>query len=203
MSKALELAKQLVELLSEQTEIEASNVELSKLKPGDVFETDKRKYVVLEQISGIGTKIISLDLVLEDEKFDDDKIDYKESKLKRKCDNEILADFEQEFGKENIVEHEIDLTTVDGQKCFGTVQCKIRPLTFDEIREYNKILVRPELPHWYWTCTAWSSADRGWPRTMAVACPSGYFSWCNCDVGSGVRPVCILKSDIFVSKAEE
>ena len=164
MSKALDLAKQLVALLSNKEEKEGSKVELSELESGDIFETDKRKYVVLEQVEGIGTKIMSLDFVLENKKFDDTEIDYKKSKLKKKCDTEILEDFESEFGKENLVEPEVDLTTVDNQKCFGTVNCKVRPLTFDEARQYNDILVRSKLPDWYWTCTAWSTDDRGWKK---------------------------------------
>jgi len=203
MSKALDLAKQLVALLSNKEEKEGSKVELSELESGDIFETDKRKYVVLEQVEGIGTKIMSLDFVLENEKFDDTEIDYKKSKLKKKCDTEILEDFESEFGKENLVEHEVDLTTVDNQKCFGTVNCKVRPLTFDEARQYNDILVRSKLPDWYWTCTAWSTKERGMGISIAVVCPSGNIIGINCFNNDGVRPVCILKSNIFVSKVEK
>lgn len=203
MSKELDLAKRLVELLSNKEEKRGVKIELSELEVGDIFETNKRKYVVLEQVDGIGTKIMSLDFILEDEMFDDTEIDYKKSQLKKKCEIEILKDFEKEFGAENIVEHEVDLTTVDNQKCFGTVDCKVRPLTFDEARKYNEILVRSELPDWYWTCTAWSTADRGWKKSIAVVCPSGNFIRNECLSGGGVRPVCILKSNIFVSKVEE
>lgn len=200
MSKALELAKQLVEKLSKLKENTTSKVRLSALKVGDIFETDKRKYVVLEQLDNIGTKIMSLDFILETEMFDDTEIDYKKSQLKKKCEIEILKDFEKEFGAENIVEHEADLTTVDNQKCFGTVDCKVRPLTFDEARKYNEILVRSELPDLYWTCTAWSTADRGWKKSIAVVCPSGDINGFSCSSCNGVRPVCILKSNVCVKK---
>lgn len=203
MSKELDLAKQLVELLSSKEEKEVSRTDLSELEVGDIFETDKRKYVVLEQLDNIGTKIMSLDFILENEKFDDTESDYKKSQLKKKCDIEILKDFEKEFGAENIVEHEADLTTVDNQKSFGTVDCKVRPLTFDEARKYNEILVRSELPDWYWTCTAWSTDDRGWEKSIAVVCPSGLIVRYRCSDDDGVRPVCILKSNIFVSKVKE
>ena len=126
----LKKAKELVELLKQQEE--TGKVELSTLKRGDVFQTTgKRKYKVLEQY-GDTTKIISLDLVKENVEFGDTS-DYKTSKVKKLCDTEILKDFEKEFEAENIETHTADIITADGQK-LGTVDCKFRPITFDEAR---------------------------------------------------------------------
>lgn len=195
----LQKAKELVELLEKQEE--AGKVELSMLKRGDVFQTTgKRKYKVLEQY-GDTTKIISLDLVKENVEFGDTS-DYKTSKVKKLCDIEILKDFEKEFGAENIETHTADIITADGQK-LGTVDCKIRPITFDEAREYTDITPNNDLNDWYWTLSPWSTKERGWKKALAVVSPSGYVSSDRCDVGDGVRPVCILKSNIFVSKVEE
>lgn len=197
--KILELVKQIAGLLENKNN--SSKVEIRTLKQGDIFETDKRKYIVLEQFIGM-TEIISLDFVLKDEKFDDTEIDYKKSQLKKKCDTEILKDFEEEFGSNNIIEHSVALTTLDGQKCFGVIRSKVRPLTFDEARKYNEILARYELPDWYWTCTAWSTADRGWSTAIAVVCGFGGIYTRNCDLYYGVRPICFLKNDVLVSKVE-
>ena len=94
---------------------ETGKIELSTLKRGEVFRTTgKRKYKVLEQY-GDATKIISLDLVKENAKFGDNT-DYNKSNVKKLCDTEILKDFEEEFGAENIEEHTADIITVDGQK---------------------------------------------------------------------------------------
>lgn len=195
----LQKAKELVELLEQQEE--AGKVELSMLKRGEVFQTTgKRKYKILEQY-GDTTKIISLDLVKENVKFGDTS-DYKTSKIKKLCDTEILKDFEKEFGAENIETHTADIITADGQK-LGTVDCKIRPITFDEARGYTDITPNPCLNDWYWTLSPWSTKERGLEKTCAVFSPSGYFNGFNCYNGNGVRPVCILKSNIFVSKAEE
>ena len=65
-----------------------------------------------------------------------DNTDYNKSNVKKLCDTEILKDFEEEFGAESIEEHTVDIITVDGQKV-GSVKCKIRPITFDEAREYR------------------------------------------------------------------
>ena len=195
----LQKAKELVELLEKQEE--TGNVELSMLKRGDVFQTTgKRKYKVLEQY-GDTTKIISLDLVKENVKFGDTS-DYKTSKIKKLCDTEILKDFEKEFGAENIETHTADIITADGQKLV-TVDCKIRPITFDEAREYTDITPNNDLNDWYWTLSPWSTKERGWEKACAVVSPSGYVCFSFCNYVNGVRPVCILKSNIFVSKAEE
>ncbi len=195
----LQKAKELVALLEKQEE--SGKVALSTLKRGDVFQTTgKRKYKVLEQY-GDTTKIISLDLVKENVEFGDNT-DYNKSNVKKLCDTEILKDFEEEFGAESIEEHTVDIITVDGQKV-GSVKCKIRPITFDEAREYTDITPNNDLNDWYWTLSPWSTEERGWGKSLAVVSPSGYVGSGICSSGIGVRPVCILKSNIFVSKVEK
>ena len=195
----LQKAKELVELLEKQEE--TGNVELSTLKRGDVFQTTgKRKYKVLAQY-GDTAKIISLDLVKENVEFGNTS-DYKTSKVKELCDTKILKDFEEEFGAENIETRTVDIITVDGQK-LGTVDCKIRPITFDEARGYTDITPNPCLNDWYWTLSPWSTKERGWKKACTVVSPAGGVGDVSCSYGSGVRPVCILKSNIFVYKVEE
>lgn len=176
---------------------------LSELNPGDIFQTTgKRKYKVLEQCAEY-TRIISLGFVKENVKFNDGTTDYNKSSLKKLCDTEILEDFEEEFGEENIETEISDLITVDGQK-IGVVKCKVRPLTFDEARKYTELTPNNELNDPYWTCSAWSTAERGWRYALAVVSPSGFISDYNCSVGSfGVRPVCIFSSSIFESKNDK
>ena len=195
----LQKAKELVELLEKQEE--SGKAKLSTLKRGEVFQTTgKRKYKILEQY-GDTTKIISLDLVKENVKFGDNT-DYNKSNVKKLCDTEILKDFEEEFGAENIKEHTTDIITVDGQK-IGTVDCKVRPITFDEARGYTDITPNPCLNDWYWTLSPWSTKERGWEKACTVVSPSGIIVNISFNCGIGVRPVCILKSNIFVSKVEE
>ena len=196
----LKKAKELVELLEKQEK--SCRVRLSELNPGDIFQTTgKRKYKVLDQCTEY-TRIISLGFVKENVKFDDDTTDYNKSSLKKLCDTEILKDFEEEFGEENIENDISDLITVDGQK-IGVVKCKVRPLTFDEARKYTDLTPNNKLNDCYWTCSAWSTEERGWKYALTVVSPSGCFLRNLYDICNGVRPVCILKSNIFVSKTEE
>lgn len=200
MSKALEVARELVRQLEEAER--KNKVELSTLAPGDVFEIGKNDFIVLEQI-GAETKIISKDFMAEDIVYDEDSRDYNESNLKKVIENEIQPIIESEVGENNLVEHTVELTSVDMQHEFDDCKCKVRPITFDETRKYNNLLPNKELDDWWWTCTPWSTAERGCKYSIAVVSSAGNFfnRFCNCDYG--VRPVCILKSNIFVSKKGE
>ena len=176
-----------------------NDVELSTLNPGDVFENGIGKFIVLEQ-GTTGTAVISQELMRKGVRFDDGSPDYKTSSLRKLMNGEILDELEEVFGAGNIIEHEVDLTTVDMQPDFGTCECKVRPITFDEARKYNDLLVNKEIGGWWWTCTPWSTEERGWKYSVAVVAPSGGIDHYSCDSNCGVRPFCILKSNIFVSK---
>lgn len=199
-SNILELAKKLVAAI--EKEDQKNKVMLKDIPVGGKFDTGIGRFIVLEQKENY-TAVITEDLYREDVKFDDDCTDYKKSPLRELCEGEILNEFVAEFGEDNICENEAGLVTVDGQEVFGKLLTKVRPLTFDEAREYNDLLVNKDLPDWYWTCTPWSTKERGWKYSVAVVSPSGNFGYSSYDGGFGVRPFCILKSNIFVSKVEE
>ena len=178
-------------------------VQLSALEPGDVFNTSFGQLIVLEHKNDIGTLVISKDLMKEDVRFDAKEPDFANSEIKKVLDEEILPLFEKEFGSENIVEHEVSRITVDVQKRYEPCLCKVRLLKFDEARVFNDYLVNKELGDWYWTMTPWSTVERDWPKSVAVVSPSGDFDDGGCYLSYGVRPVCILKSNIFVSKKND
>ena len=197
---ALSVAKELVKILEELHE--KNLVMLADLKPGDKFSTGIGNFVVLEQKEDCAV-IITEKLYMEVEIFDASCNDYKKSSLREKFDGEILDEFISEFGEKNICENEAGLVTVDGQKDFEKLLTKVRPLTFDEAREYNDLLVNEKLTDWYWTCTPWSTEERGYGYVVAIVSPRG--NVCNgiCSDDCGVRPVCILKSNLFVSRVKE
>lgn len=138
MSKALEAARELVKMLEENER--ADKVQLSTLNPGETFKIGEHDFIVLEQKQE-QTMVISKGFMAENEKFDDDTRDYNESSLKKLIDRYIQPIIENEVGADNLVEHDVDLTSVDMQKEFGTCRCKVRPITFDEARNYNDLLV--------------------------------------------------------------
>lgn len=200
MSKALEVARELVRQLEGAER--KNKVELSTLAPGDVFEIGKNDFIVLEQMS-FETKVISKDFMTENIVYDEDSRDYNESNLKKVIEDKIQPIIESEVGENNLVEHTVELTSVDMQHEFDDCKCKVRPITFDEARKYNNLLPNKELDDWWWTCTPWSTAERGWDYSMAVVSSAGCIYDYGCSNCGGVRPVCILKSNIFVSKKGE
>ena len=199
MSKALDMARELVKKLEEEEK--QSKVQLSTLNPGEIFKIGEYDFIVLEQCEE-RTAVISKGLMAENVKFDEDSRNYKESNLKKVIENQIQPVIEKEVGSKNLIEHEVDLTSVDMQDEFGGFKCKVRPITFDEARLYNNLLVNKNLNDWWWTCTPWSTEDREWKYSITVVAPSGNFNLNGCDSSCGVRPFCILKSNIFVSKGE-
>lgn len=176
-------------------------VELATLKAGEVFKIAEHDFIVLEQQKG-QTAVISKSFMAEDIVFGESK-DYSTSNLKALIERDIQPVIENAVGAENVVEHEVDLMSVDMQNEYGSCRCKVRPITFDEARKYNNLLVNKALLDWWWTCTPWSTKERGWKWSVAAVSPSGGIIDCNgYGSGIGVRPFCILKSNIFVSKGE-
>ena len=199
MSKALEMARELVKQLEEAEKY--NKVQLSVLNLGDTFKVGEHDFIVLDKYYGT-TKVISKDFMSEDIVFDEDTRDYSKSNLKKIIESDIQPIIEAELGADNIVEHTVDLTSVDMQHEFGPCTCKVRPITFDEARKYNDLLANNNLDDWWWTCTPWSTESRNRKYSVTVVAPAGCISGRSCYDSLGVRPVCILKSNIFVSKGE-
>lgn len=199
-SKALEMARELVKQLEEAEK--TNKVQLSELKAGEVFKIGEHDFIVLEQFAGT-TSVISKNLMAENVTFDTNTRNYENSSLKKYIENNIQPIIEAEVGEENIVTSTVDLISVDMQHEFSNkCECAVRPLTFGEAREYNNLLVNEKLNDWWWTCTPWSTHSRGYTRSIAVVSPSGIIGSSSCYGVNGVRPFCILKSNIFVSKGE-
>lgn len=199
MKEAIKLVEKALEIL--KSEEKKEKVVLNSLKPGETFMIGKHEFIVLKQ-NYVTTNVISKNLMAENVWFDGDTIDYNKSALKKYIDEKIKPIILENVGAGNLVEHSVPLTSVDNQNEFNDCICEVRPITFDESREYNDLLVNEDLPDCYWTITPWSTAERGWKYSISVVSPSGYISSSSCSISSGVRPFCILKSNIFVSKGE-
>lgn len=199
MSRELELARELVRKLEEAEK--DNKVQLSELQPGETFKIGEHDFIVLEQNGCSGTtNVISKGFMSEDIVFDDDTKDYNNSNLKKIIEENIQPAIEAGVGVGNIIEQVVSLTSVDMQGEFKPCYCKVRPITFDEARKYNNLLVNKDLDDWWWTCTPWSTADRGWKRTITVVSPSGDVGDGDCGGRNGVRPFCIFSSELFESE---
>lgn len=108
-SNVLELAKKLVAAIEEEDR--KNKVMLKDIPVGGKFDTGIGRFIVLEQKED-STVVITEGLYREDVKFDDDCTDYKKSSLRELCEGEILNEFSDEFGEENICTNEAGLVTV-------------------------------------------------------------------------------------------
>lgn len=171
---------------------------LQELEAGKVFVVNGTNFIVLNHECD-KTAVIAAD-VLEEMVFDEDTPDWKASSLRNHLNIEVLKEYEELFGSENIVESETDLTTLDGLDYYGKCEDKIRLMTFDERRKYQKLYEHSG--DWEWLITPWSVPERGWKYRVCCVSSVGDFDNYDCDCGCAVRPFCILKSNIFVSVEE-
>lgn len=193
---------QKIELSGEQLEkmresLRIGQIELASLSPKGTFKIGNYEFIVLEQIEG--ASMVLLKETLCDSKFGDTN-NYNGSVVDEACEKfaDEIADI---IGSENIIEHTVDLTADDGLKDYGTIERRMSLLTANDCRSCVEILDAHKLNKWWWTSTAYSTPAHGDEHIIKCVSPSGIiYGRCSNDNDSGVRPFCILKSNIFVSK---
>lgn len=201
MSEVLDLAKKMVELL-EKEEVKTGLCKLSSLDAGETFMVGEHEFVVLDQFIDGTTAVISKGFMKEDVVFDKESPCYDDSELRKIIEKEIQPIIEKAVGAENIIATITDIRTVDLHvRDWEDAEYKVRPLTFEEARKYNDFIKNNDLDDWFWTCTPWSTEENS-KYGVAVVSPGGSVNGSICDISRGVRPFCILKSNIFVSKGE-
>lgn len=164
---------------------------------GETFKIGEYEFVVLEH-SKDTTAVILKNLLQDDVQFGNDNNDFRESNVLPIL-REFATKIENMIGAENLIEHTVDLTSDDGLKDYGTIREKMSLLTTDSYRRYVDILDMEILKSWYWLATPNSTdlhENSAWVKCVS---PSGGIYYNDCDYGLGVRPFCILNSDIFVS----
>ena len=171
----------------------------TNIKIGETREIAGEEFIVLNVLEN-GVLCLSKDFAYTDTMFDSNSNNYANSSIRKTLNTEYLKKIADTVGEENIIETEIDLTSDDGLDDYGKVTDKIGLLTADMYRKYNRIIEKYPVDDWWWLSTPWSTPHRGF--TLSVRCVhyDGTLNYCYCDNDYGVRPFCILKSNIFVSK---
>ncbi len=173
--------------------------ELSEFKAEETCRIGEREFIVLgEMCGGIA---LALNGYIAKVRFGDNNNFADENNVIRK---ELLK-FEEEMkalvGADNLIKHTVDLTANDGMKDYGSVELEASVMTTDLRRKFAYTMDKFKTGEFEWLANAYSTPahnDKAW--VMCVS-PFGYIGYCHCDYYSGgVRPFCILKSNIFVSK---
>ena len=103
---------------------------------------------------------------------------------------------------DEVLLRKVDLTAVNGSTEYGSVVCRVAPLTLDEYRRLRGIIPLPE--SWEWFATPWSTPavneDDTWVAGLHTYGNVDY----NCYYDSiGSRPAFLIPSDYAVEVDEE
>lgn len=98
---------------------------------------------------------------------------------------------------DEIITRTVDLTALNGSKEYGTCECKVAPLTLDELRKYHDILPLPE--RFEWSVTPWSTPKVNEDETWVMGLNSyGNVDDDHCLISSGSRPAFLIPSSLTV-----
>lgn len=167
------------------------------LKPGDTFKDNDGDEYILWYYLPNGYAVILRKECLKHMKFGSNN-NYNGSDIDRYLCDTYLPELERKFGKENIVEHDVDLLSLDGEDDYGTIKRKVNIPTFDEYRNHKKV-IKKYLGKAFWLSTP-NSTPSGCCSVGVRYVDSGGDVCCGwCDGCYGVRPLFVLKSSIFES----
>ena len=202
MENYINICGQQIELTAEQVErlrgiLGKADIRLADVPVGETFKLGGHEMIVLEQ-SGDTTAVIRKERLVDSMTFGKNNR-YDGSNVDAEC-NKFADEIAATVGAENLVEHTVDLTSDDGLKDYGKIRRRASLLTADLYRRYVEILDKHKIDKWWWLATPHSTARHENASRVKCVAPSGYLSGDGYYIGYGVRPFCILKSNIFVSK---
>lgn len=98
---------------------------------------------------------------------------------------------------DEIITRTVDLTALNGSKEYGSCECKVAPLTIDELRKYHDILPLPE--RFEWSVTPWSTPAVNEDDTWVMGLlSSGDVYSSICGNSNGSRPAFLIPSNLPV-----
>ena len=172
-------------------DIPQAKIDLALLNPGDVFEMCGVEYIVCEQFEDGTTAVVRKECLGDTRKFGDNN-NWKNSDLRTFLNNEYYNEIKGVFGVENIVDHEVDLLSLDGYDDYGVSTDKVSVMNIDRYRKYHKYI--GNTGNWYWLSTPSSTPSGAGSSFVQYVNVNGYVVWDECDWYRGVRPFFILKS---------
>lgn len=198
MENYLMLHGQKIELTEEQIE----KIRLShgfcqtpfRVNEGEVFKIGDIELIRFPEING-GVPVVAKDSIAR-MKFGESN-NLKESTELQKGLDGFLKKITNVIGEENVLSFETDLLSLDGGDKYGKMTSKVSLPTLDFYRSNRKIFDKHKLDKYYWLATPDSNDNS---LVLCVAPSGGISCYNNYYYDSGVRPFCILKSNIFVSE---
>ncbi len=166
------------------------------LKKKNTCKIGKFEFIVCEHTEN-GTVLLLKDLFREAVAFGKNN-NYKDSDADHICE-QFADELENIVLKENIITHTVDLTSDDGLKDYGVIERRVSLFTANQCRKYVDILDKYKVNKSWWTATPFSTPaheNNSWVKCVS---PRGSIYGVHYDGDVGVRPFCILNSNIFAS----
>ena len=165
---------------------------VSNVAPGQVVKYHGRPCIVLEHRTA-GTLLVTAAQIRRP--FGSSN-NFAVSALREYLNGAFANDLTEGHADE-LITREVDLTAVNVSKEYGRCECKVAPLTFDEIRRFHGLLPKPE--SWGWSSTPWSTPCVDEDNTMVMGLyPNGVVGGRGCDNVSGSRPAFLIPSQYAV-----
>lgn len=173
---------------------------LSDLRPGNIFKgKNGNEYIVCEQLL-FGTAVVRKDILDKKMNFGEDN-NWANSGWRKYLNSEYLQEIGNEFGEENIVEHEVNLLSMDGYDDYGVVRDKVSAMTFDRYRKYHKYI--GNVPEWNLLSTPDSTPSGYGASDVQCVGGDGYVGYTYCWDDGALRPFFVLNSYIDVQKVNK
>jgi len=171
---------------------------LKDYKPGETAKIGDREYIVLEQMDD-KTAVLDKNVVEKMEFGKDAK--WNGSNVEKYCEGEYYNSLAKVVGKDNILSHTVDLMCDDGSNkgVFSTNNVSV--LTPELYRKYRELIPLVDIS--CWTPNGVTVLDEDYARCVCIVICNGILDWGVCDWTHGVRPFCILKSNVLTSQLDE
>ena len=170
---------------------------LKDLNPGDTFVKNDVEYIICEHFENGGTAVIRKECLKDSMKFGEAN-NWAKSGIRKFLNSKYLENISNTFGLDNILDHEVDLLSLDGYDDYGKTADKVSVLTIDKYRKYHKFIGNVGQQNWLSTPDSTPSGT----GASCVRCvvSDGYVDRYYIDYACGVRPFFVLKSDVLVYK---
>lgn len=167
---------------------------LEDVAVGDTYFIGDMEFIKFPDMNG-GSVAVMRNSAFDSEFNDTKDNNFANSAPLKRLKKEILPKIEAVVGRENVLEFETDLFTIDGLDIYGTMHSKISLPTFDFYRKNRAIFDKYKLEGYFWLATA--NSEDTWATCVAprgrVGNGTGSYHY------FGVRPFLIFDSNIFVS----
>lgn len=185
--------------------LNSNKMVLSSVKVGDIIMGKSgTKWIVFRHNEDGSTNLLRDDLLQDDRIFDENSNDFSESDIDKYLNVDYIKEVEADFGKENILYQNIDLTSLDGLTDYGVYRTKIGLPTIDDYRYGRKSeIIKNNMSRSWWLSTSDSTPSGIGSSCVQYVGSGGSVDYGDCSwSGRGVRPFLSVSSSIFVSCCE-